>query len=136
VAVGDALAVEGAWDAVLLDAPCSATGTLRRQPDVAWAKRPADIAALARLQRDLLRRAAAAVVPGGTLVFATCSIEPEEGEEHLAFAAGLPLTLERVADGPAAPYATPAGTLRTLPFMPAGEARGLDGFFAARFRRA
>ncbi|MBJ3777639.1 RsmB/NOP family class I SAM-dependent RNA methyltransferase [Acuticoccus mangrovi] len=139
VTVGDALAAEGTYDAVLLDAPCSATGTMRRQPDVAWSKSAADIKALADVQRDLLRRAARCVAPGGTLVFATCSMEPEEGEAHLPFVAeALPeLSLDPVTEGPAASFATPEGAMRTLPSMtiPGTDLAGLDGFFAARFRR-
>ena len=72
------------FDAVLLDAPCSSTGTIRRHPDVAWLKRPEDIAALSALQARLLDRAAGLVAPGGALVFCTCSLEPEEGEDHVA----------------------------------------------------
>ncbi|WP_420391713.1 RsmB/NOP family class I SAM-dependent RNA methyltransferase [Acuticoccus sp.] len=140
VVVGDARAATGRYDAVLLDAPCSATGTLRRQPDAAWAKSAADVAALAGLQRDLLRRAADCLAPGGMLVFATCSIEPEEGEAHLAFVReALPgLAPEPVAEGPAATFATSEGTVRTLPHMVVGDGgpKGLDGFFAARFRAA
>lgn len=138
VLVGDAMGAEGAYDAVLLDAPCSATGTLRRQPDVAWAKSASDIAALARLQRDMLRRAARCVAPSGTLVYATCSIEREEGEDHLAFVReALPeLVFEAIADGPAAAFANADGAVRTLPFMAHSDGlSGLDGFFAARFSR-
>ncbi len=136
VVVADALDVGGRYDAVLLDAPCTATGTLRRQPDVAWAKAPGDIASLAAVQRRLLTHAASLVREGGLLVYATCSLEPEEGEGQLAHAAGLPLALEPVPDGPAAPFRTAEGTMRTLPSLgvPDGP-QGLDGFFAARFRR-
>ncbi|MCF3934158.1 MFS transporter [Acuticoccus sp. M5D2P5] len=139
VVVGDALQAEGTYDGVLLDAPCSATGTMRRQPDVAWAKTKADITALSRVQKDLLRHAAARLAPGGSLVYATCSIEPEEGEAQLRFVAKfLPeLTLEPITDGPAAAFATEEGAMRTLPHMAleGTDLRGLDGFFAARFRR-
>ena len=71
----------GPFDAVLLDAPCSATGTIRRHPDIPWLKREADIAALAALQRRLIARAADLTRSGGTLVYCTCSLEPEEGIE-------------------------------------------------------
>lgn len=137
VVVGDALKAEGTYDAILLDAPCSATGTMRRQPDVAWSKTEKDIGLLSHLQRELLKRAAGCLAPGGTLVFATCSIEPEEGERQVEYARKhLPqLALSPITDGPAAPFATEAGVMRTLPFMPVGEAQGLDGFFAARFTR-
>src|SRR5262245_60931419 len=71
----------GPFDAVLLDAPCSSTGTIRRHPDIPWLKRPADIAALAALQRRLAVRAAELTKPGGTLIYCSCSLEPEEGTE-------------------------------------------------------
>ena len=140
VIVADARDVTGTFDAVLLDAPCSATGTLRRQPDVAWSKVVTDIAALARLQRTLIVHAAERVRPGGSLVYATCSLEPEEGERQCDFvAAEVPsLALEPIAEGPAAAFANPAGVVRTLPHRPLpgqGGLVGLDGFFAARFRR-
>jgi 16S rRNA (cytosine967-C5)-methyltransferase len=140
VVVADALTLEGEWDAVLLDAPCTATGTLRRQPDAAWNRTPADLTPLADLQRDLLRRAASLVGPGGKLVYATCSLEPEEGEEQLAFAAKAlgSLAPDPLTEGPAAAFATAEGAMRTLPHSPhpGGELSGLDGFFAARFTRA
>ncbi|UOM35532.1 RsmB/NOP family class I SAM-dependent RNA methyltransferase [Acuticoccus sp. I52.16.1] len=138
VVVADAMDAEGEFDAVLLDAPCSATGTMRRQPDVAFAKTEKDIASLAALQGDLLRRAATCVVPGGTLVYATCSIEPEEGERQAAWAVkAIPeLALRPLTEGPAAAFVTPQGIMRTLPSMSIGEERGMDGFFAARFERA
>ena len=132
------------FDAVLLDAPCSATGTIRRHPDVQWLKRPQDIASLAELQGRMLDRAAALVAPGGALVFCTCSLEPEEGEAQVApFLARHPdfqLAPIAAAELPGAPHLIgPSGTLRTLPclaFGPDEATRGMDGFFAARFRRA
>lgn len=125
-------------DAVLLDAPCSATGIFRRHPDVLHRVRPTLIAEMAELQAKLLNRAAGWVKPGGTLVFATCSLEPKEGEAHLApFLAAHP-GFELV---PATPDELPAGiapredgSVRILPGMLA-EQGGLDGFFIARFRR-
>jgi 16S rRNA (cytosine967-C5)-methyltransferase len=124
------------FDAVLLDAPCSATGTMRRHPDIAQLKRPGDIATLAALQARLIAAAARLLAPGGRLVFATCSLQPEEGEAQVdaARAAGLipdPITAD---DLPGLPEAiTAAGHLRTRPdFWP--ERGGMDGFFAARFR--
>ena len=69
---------------MLLDAPCSSTGTIRRHPDIPWLKQPKDIATLAALQSRMLDRAAALVKPGGVLVYCTCSLEPEEGEEQVA----------------------------------------------------
>jgi len=125
-------------DAVLLDAPCSATGIFRRHPDVLHRVRPSLVAEMAELQAKLLDRAAAWVKPGGTLVFATCSLEPKEGEAHLApFLAAHP----EFALVPAAADELPAGispredgSVRVLPGMLA-EQGGLDGFFIARFRR-
>ena len=125
------------FDAVLLDAPCSATGTFRRQPDVLWQARPADIARLTALQSRLLDAAAQRVRPGGRLVYSVCSLEPEEGEAQVrAF-------LKRHADFVAVPVRpgeagapaaslSQAGALRILPHHMAG---GLDGFFIARFAR-
>jgi 16S rRNA (cytosine967-C5)-methyltransferase len=133
-----------AFDAVLFDAPCSATGTIRRHPDIAWLKQPEDIAALAELQRKLLDRAAALVAPGGRLAFATCSLEPEEGESHVdPFLARHPdFRLEPLRPDEVfglGGLLTQQGTLRTLPPMSFGAdpgMRGMDGFFAARFRRS
>ena len=85
IVVADALLFDAApFDAVLIDAPCTATGTIRRHPDVAWTKRPSDLAALARLQSQLLDKAVALTKPGGVLVYCACSIEPEEGESQIA----------------------------------------------------
>ncbi|WP_198378664.1 RsmB/NOP family class I SAM-dependent RNA methyltransferase, partial [Neoroseomonas rubea] len=126
------------FDAILLDAPCTATGTIRRHPDVAHAKRPRDVASAAEAQCRLLAAAARMLRPGGRLVFATCSLQPEEGEAHLARAAGLGLAHEPFAPAelPGLPEAiTPAGCLRTRPDLWA-ERGGMDGFFAVRFRRA
>lgn len=128
------------FDAILLDAPCTSTGTIRRQPDVAWLKRPKDVASLADLQAKLLKRAAAWVKPGGMLVYSTCSLEPEEGEDRVAaFLAKHP----EFTAAPVRPDELPGleaaisrdGWLRTLPsHWPNEEPRlgGLDGFFAAR----
>jgi 16S rRNA (cytosine967-C5)-methyltransferase len=125
------------FDAVLLDAPCSATGTFRRQPDVLWQARPADIARLTALQSRLLDAAARRVRPGGRLVYSVCSLETEEGEAQArAFLKRHPdFTTVPIRAGEAgAPAAsvTEAGTLRILPHHMAG---GLDGFFIARFAR-
>lgn len=125
------------FDAVLLDAPCTATGTIRRHPDVAHAKRARDVAAAAQAQARLLAAAARMVKPGGRIVFATCSLQPEEGEAHLARAASLGLAHDPfdAAALPSLPEAiTPAGCLRTRPDFWAARG-GMDGFFAARFRR-
>lgn len=125
-------------DAVLLDAPCSATGIFRRHPDVLHRVRPSLIAEMAELQARLLDRAAAWVKPGGTLVFATCSLEPKEGEAHLApFLAAHPqfeLVPATADELPAGISPRDDGSVRILPGMLA-EQGGLDGFFIARFRR-
>ncbi len=126
------------FPAVLLDAPCSATGTFRRHPDVLWASRPGDIASLAAVQSRLLDAAAERVESGGRLVYSVCSLEPEEGEAQVAaFLTRRPdFSLAPIAPGEGgAPEgaARPDGLLRTLPFQREG---GLDGFFVARFRRA
>lgn len=131
------------FDAVLLDAPCSATGTLRRHPDIAWAKSAADIASLAGLQARLLDAAANLLRAGGLLVYSTCSLEPEEGEQQVAALLERRTDLERVplsaADGEVfAAFTTPQGDLRTLPcdwVRGESERSGLDGFFAARLRK-
>jgi 16S rRNA (cytosine967-C5)-methyltransferase len=132
------------FDAVLVDAPCSSTGTIRRHPDIPWLKQEADIAAMAALQGRLLDRAAALVRPGGTLVYCTCSLEPEECEMQvpalLARTPGLarrPLAAAEV--GGHAEFVTAAGDLRTLPCHwpdPDPRMAGLDGFYAARLERA
>jgi len=126
------------FDAVLLDAPCSSTGTLRRHPDVAWLRRPTDIRALAELQSQLIAAAARLLKPGGRLVYAVCSLEPEEGPGVTAEA--LKQGWARVAiDGDEFPGAqgliTPDGDLRTLPSHWA-EIGGLDGFYAVRLERS
>ncbi|HSI39442.1 MAG TPA: transcription antitermination factor NusB [Xanthobacteraceae bacterium] len=131
------------FDGVLLDAPCSATGTLRRHPDVAWSKSPADITSLAGLQSRLLRNAADLVAPGGRLVYSTCSLEPEEGEQQIAALLAAradfvrdPVTAAEIGGERA--LLGPEGEVRTLPFhLPDPDPRfaGLDGFFAARLRR-
>jgi 16S rRNA (cytosine967-C5)-methyltransferase len=126
------------FDMVLLDAPCSATGTFRRHPDALWNVRPADIASLAAAQARLLTSAASRVTPGGRLVYSVCSLEPEEGESQVRgfLAAHRDYALDAVEPGeggaPAVSLA-PEGWLRILPNHLAG---GLDGFFIARMRRA
>ncbi len=132
------------FDAVLLDAPCSSTGTVRRHPDVPWTKTPDDIAKLADLQRRLLERAATFVRPGGTIVFSNCSLDPQEGEALLAaFLTQNPaVVLDPVRPGEVAgvdPFLTVGGTLRTTPAaldLGSPALSGLDGFFAARLRRS
>jgi 16S rRNA (cytosine967-C5)-methyltransferase len=128
------------FDAVLLDAPCSSTGTIRRHPDVPWLKQPADIEKLAALQRRLIERACALTKPGGTLVYCTCSLEPDEAE---AIVNGLLAAEPSVRRAPVsagenngcAEFVTGDGDLRTLPcHLPDPDPRlaGLDGFYAAR----
>ncbi|MBA4048711.1 MAG: SAM-dependent methyltransferase [Sphingomonas sp.] len=128
----------GPAQALLLDAPCSATGIFRRHPDVLHRVRDTAIAELAEVQAALLRRAADWVRPGGTLVYATCSLEPEEGEEQIGqfLSQRLDYAIERVAPGEVPPgiAVTPQGWLRILPGMVA-DAGGCDGFFVARMRR-
>ena len=131
------------FDAILLDAPCTATGTIRRHPDIPWIKRPEDVAGLAALQARMIERAAAMLKPGGTLVYCTCSLEPEEGERHLArLREANDLQLVPVAPaelGGLAEAITREGAVRTLPsHLPAAEPRlsGLDGFFIMRLAKA
>lgn len=131
------------FDAVLLDAPCSSTGTIRRHPDVAWLKRESDLPGLVALQAELLDAAARLVKPGGKLVYSVCSLEPEEGERRIeALLAGNPgFRLDPIGPaeiGGVAALITDAGTLRALPtHLPNPEPRlaGLDGFCAARLVR-
>ena len=139
--IGDALAYNPGkpFDAVLLDAPCSATGTLRRNPDIGYLRRESDILSLAKLQSKLLDQAASMVKPSGVLVFATCSLEPEEGKAQITrFLNDHPgWQLEPVPPQLAPPGAIiPDGTLRTLPHLTISDTAksGMDGFFAARLR--
>lgn len=119
------------FDAVLVDAPCSGLGTLRRDPDIRWRRREADLAPLAEAQREMLAHAATVVRPGGRLIYSTCSSEPEENEEVVrAFLAGHP-EFRRTRP---APFERPdlaalldgEGALKTLPFRD-----GLEAFYAA-----
>ncbi|TJX20499.1 MAG: MFS transporter, partial [Mesorhizobium sp.] len=132
------------FDAVLLDAPCSSTGTVRRHPDVPWTKTAADVEKLADLQRRLLARAVTLVRPGGRIVFSNCSLDPLEGEElHRSFLKDAAVVIDDpLHQGEIAgidSFLTQHGTLRTTPAdldLGAPERSGLDGFFAARMRRA
>jgi 16S rRNA (cytosine967-C5)-methyltransferase len=123
-------------DAVLLDAPCSATGAIRRHPDVPHLKRPADITRLATIQDRLLRSAVEMLRPGGMLVYCTCSLEAEEGPQRIEtlLRSGAPVERRPIAaseiDAPE-DWLSPDGDLRTLPFHLA-EYDGIDGFYAAR----
>jgi 16S rRNA (cytosine967-C5)-methyltransferase len=131
------------FDAVLLDAPCSSTGTIRRHPDVPWIKSEADITALISLQQRLLNHAATLVKPGGTLVYCVCSLEPEEGVDQVTAFLQREPTLRRAPIaaseiGGLSELLTPAGDLRSLPsHLSAEDPRlsGLDGFYAARLER-
>jgi 16S rRNA (cytosine967-C5)-methyltransferase len=128
------------FDCVLLDAPCSSTGTIRRHPDVAWLKSAGDIARLSALQRRLLDRAVALTKPGGTLVYCTCSLEPEENEQIIADLLARAPGVRRVPIAATevfgcAELISQAGDLRTLPCHFSGsDSRfaGIDGFYAAR----
>ena len=131
------------FDAVLLDAPCTATGTMRRHPDVGWTKRASDITTLSALQSRMLDRAASLLRPGGRLVYCTCSIEPEEGEAQIAALlrrnpdlVRSPILAEEIGSLPDSINAQ--GELRTLPCHLARldpPMAGLDGFFAVRLIR-
>jgi 16S rRNA (cytosine967-C5)-methyltransferase len=131
----------GPFDAVLLDAPCSSTGTIRRHPDIPWLKGERDIAALAALQRRLIAQAVTLVKPGGTLVYCTCSLEPEEGIEVVReLLANNPSVRHEPIAGDEVPaeWLTPDGDLRTLPcHLGDTDSRmaGIDGFYAARLHR-
>lgn len=128
------------FDAVLLDAPCTATGTIRRHPDILRLKRAGDVAALAAIQSRLLDNAVRLLKPGGTLVYCTCSLEPEEGPEQIAALMARDSRLVRVPIeanecGIAPEWITPEGELRTLPVHLPHERKelsGMDGFYAAR----
>jgi 16S rRNA (cytosine967-C5)-methyltransferase len=126
------------FDAVILDAPCTATGTISRHPDILRLKGPADVARMAKVQEAMLANAATLVKPGGLLVFSTCSLEPEEGRARVdAF-------LERTADFRHAPITAAEigaepdwiaeGDIRTLPFH-LGAWGGMDGFYISRLQR-
>lgn len=132
---GGALPFTAGFDRVLVDAPCSGLGTIRRDPDIRWRRAEAELAGLAAAQMELLTRAAGAVAPGGRLVYATCSSEPEENEQvveaflaaHPAFA---PVDLRGDGNVFLDPFLGDRGMLRTLPF-----AHRLEAFFAAALIR-
>jgi 16S rRNA (cytosine967-C5)-methyltransferase len=134
----------GSFDLVLVDAPCSATGTIRRHPDVPFLKRASDITAQARTQAKLIDAAARLLKPGGRMVYCTCSLEPEEGERQVADALARlpdleadPISASEIAGGEQ--WVTRKGHVRTMPFhfgdQPEGM-RGMDGFFIGRLRKA
>ncbi|HEX4301860.1 MAG TPA: RsmB/NOP family class I SAM-dependent RNA methyltransferase, partial [Rhizomicrobium sp.] len=130
----------GNFDGILIDAPCTSTGTIRRHPDIGWLRQEADIAPLAALQQRLLQRATSLLKPGGTLVYCTCSLEPEEGEQAVAGFLATESSMRRapIEAGEVAGLSeivNSEGDLRTLPcHLPRDEPRlgGLDGFYAAR----
>jgi len=131
------------FDAVLLDAPCSSTGTIRRHPDIPWIKSEADIAALASLQSRLLDRAVELTKPGGTLIYCVCSLEPEEGEQQIEALLArdprvrrMPISADEVAGG--SEFINAAGDFRSLPTQladPDPRWSGIDGFYATRLSR-
>jgi 16S rRNA (cytosine967-C5)-methyltransferase len=144
VSIGDVLNFDGGpYDAILLDAPCTATGTIRRHPDVAWTKRASDISTLATTQARMIDRALTLLKSGGRLVYCTCSLEPEEGELQIAALLRRNPDVVRVPIKPDEIGGMPEcinehGDLRTLPihlWTDDPRLSGLDGFFAARLER-
>ncbi|HEU4643328.1 MAG TPA: 16S rRNA (cytosine(967)-C(5))-methyltransferase RsmB [Gemmatimonadaceae bacterium] len=119
-------------DAVLVDVPCTGTGTFRRHPDARWRLKISDLAVMAALQRSIIRAAASVVRPGGLLVYSTCSLEPEENDAQIeSFLAEFPdWHLEPPPEGAVSASVLDAGRLRVLP-----QRHGVDGAFAARLRR-
>ena len=119
-------------DAVLIDVPCTGTGTFRRHPDARWRLKISDLAVMSALQKTLIRAAAKVVKPGGLLVYSTCSLEPEENDEQVdSFLSENPdWILEAPPEGSVAPELLDGGRLRVLP-----QRHGTDGAFAARLRR-
>ena len=122
----------GEFDAVLVDAPCTGTGTFRRHPDARWRLKTSDLAVMGATQRAVLRGAAKCVKPGGLLIYSTCSLEPEENDAQVeSFLADHPgWTLEPPPAGTVPDTVLDAGRLRVLP-----QRHGADGSFAARLRR-
>ena len=137
LAAGDALRwePEGLFDRILLDAPCSATGIFRRHPDVLHLKGSRDLTPLTLLQAALLRRAAGWLKPGGILVYATCSLDPREGERIVErVVVTLPRSPFEADELPLGLAPTTDGWVRTLPGMLAADG-GMDGFFISRMRK-
>ncbi len=130
----------GRYDGILIDAPCTSTGTIRRHPDVGWLRQESDIAPLAAAQKRLLQKSVALLNPGGMLIYCTCSLEPEEGEQTVSALLAsdptmrrLPIEASEVAG--LREIVSADGDLRTLPcHLPHRDPRlgGLDGFYAAR----
>ncbi len=128
---------EQGFDAILLDAPCSATGTLRRHPELLWQRREDSLLTQRRLQAKLLGRAVRLLKPDGVLVYAVCSLEPEEGIEQVKAAlSALPLAISAMPSTPdwLTPLLTTEGFFRSAPQTWA-QYGGMDGFFAARLQR-
>ncbi|HKR08621.1 MAG TPA: 16S rRNA (cytosine(967)-C(5))-methyltransferase RsmB [Gemmatimonadaceae bacterium] len=119
-------------DVVLIDVPCTGTGTFRRHPDARWRIKISDFAVMSQLQRSILRAAADVVNPGGLLIYSTCSLEPEENDAQIDWflSENLNFVLEPPPDGTVAPELLDGGRLRVLP-----QRHGTDGAFAARLRR-
>lgn len=146
IVIGDALDYNPhiKADIVLLDAPCSATGTIRRHPDIPWNKTETDIAGLSNLQASLIDHALTMLVDGGILLYATCSLQIEEGEKQIDKALSRQSRLQRlpfdpaedpVLKGPWEGAVTRNGDIRLLPYM-AEDDGGMDGFFIARLQKA
>ena len=131
------------FDAILLDAPCSATGTIRRNPDIPYLKSASDVSELAALQRKMLLAALELLKPSGVLVYCTCSLQPEEGPQQMAWLMNErndielnPISPEEIGDRPE--WLDDDGALRTLPHylnLSDPDLSGLDGFYAARIKR-
>lgn len=129
------------FDAILLDAPCSATGTIRRHPDMPYVRGNDDVKLLLTLQRNLLRKAATLLNPGGTLVYAVCSLLADEAPKQISQFLNQHGDFSRQPVAPGekhipADLISKAGDLRTLPHHMIGDVRGMDGFFAARLVKA
>jgi 16S rRNA (cytosine967-C5)-methyltransferase len=139
-----ALPFATAFDAILVDAPCSGTGTLARHPEIRWRLRPEQLAGLHRLQLNILSNAIRRLKPGGSLVYSTCSLEPEENEEVVAEALDENSSLRRISQEEVAnrfaPHLAPDVSLEAL-LDPQGQFRilpnqyGTDGFFGAVLTR-
>ena len=132
------------FDAVLADAPCTATGTIRRHPDILHLKRPEDIEKMTAIQAAILDNAARLVRPGGHIIYCTCSLEPREGEKQIDRFLKAQSGFERIAIQPdevagLSELITPAGDLRTLPTQLVHDnpaLSGMDGFYACRLKRS
>jgi 16S rRNA (cytosine967-C5)-methyltransferase len=121
---------DGAFDRVLVDAPCSGTGTLRRNPEIRWRISPADIQDLSRRQKQLLSNAARAVKPGGRLIYSTCSVEPDENEAVVQAFLEKNESFRLSELSLDSSLLTPSGAARTWP-----QREGTDGFFISAFER-